>query len=259
MLQDAVRLDGRSASAWLLLGLALGEAHRGAGDEALVRSAELAPSWAEPRYRRGELFASMGRFQDARTELEAALACDSGHAGARALLVTVYLRVGDPATAAEHARQLLARSPHDPAYQLLFARALVEQGRPGKALAFLAEPPAQVERDPERWPEWLLLRARALLSMYRWEEAERDLSSVTELQPGLAAGWVYRARLARGQRKARQALEYADEALAQEPDNVEALGLCGAALLDLGHRQPALRRRHRRRWTATRKTPSAWR
>jgi tetratricopeptide (TPR) repeat protein len=239
ILRRAVRLNRRSADGRLLLGLALARAadrRKGAYDEALVsldRAAELAPTWAEPHYRRGELLAGRG-LPGAAEALERALELDEDHADARLLLARVLIRSRRPGAAEVHLRRLLAHSPGNGTYLLLLALALTEQERYAEAFELLGKPSEEVTGDGGQLTEWLLLRGRVLTSLGRFEEAERHLKQVLDRQPDHPIGWIYRAELARLQGAAGEALAHADRALSFQGDNVQALGIRAAALHDLG-------------------------
>jgi predicted TPR repeat methyltransferase len=74
----------------------------------------------------------------------------------------------------------------------------------------------------------------------RFEQAERDFEASLALLPGRPSTLTNlgAARLKLG--RANDALQVLDEALQQEPDNVEALGLRATALAELGLRREAL-------------------
>jgi tetratricopeptide (TPR) repeat protein len=240
VLLHAAELDPRSARTRLLLALSLVEDaddREGAYDEALevmAQSANLAPTWADPYYVRAQLFAASGRLKEALSEINAALARDPNHSGALELRAKVLLDSGDALAAEKVARRLLEQARNEPKYLLLLARALVEQDRSTKALKVLADVPVSPEEHPEQWAQWLLLRGQALRQVHRWEDAESDLSLLVQLRPDFIDGWIQRAELARMRGAAHQALEYANRALALEPDNVKVQCLSAAALMDLG-------------------------
>lgn len=245
VLRRMVELNPRSARAQVLLALSLfglaAEDERVDAEafDALARSIALDPGWADPYWIRAVMLVRRGDVEQAKKDIQVALDNDPDHQGALELQVELSLRAGDPATAVELVRHLLKQKPRQPRHLLLLARAHFEHKDTRRSLKVLVDMPAEVRKDQELHAQWLLLRGRVRAYLHRWDDAERDLAQVVELQPDLPDGWFYRAELARLRADARPALKYSSRALKLQRDHVKAWGTRAAALMMLGRKSEA--------------------
>lgn len=145
--------------------------------------------------------------------------------GLRADLAKLEMRIGRYASALGHAEGL------GPALDGLRGRALYLLGRYEEALEFLSDESGDT----------VLFRHEALVSLARFEEADRALERATEI---LGAGHT-EVRVRRAQTLARKgatqsAVEEFRTALAEAPTSAPALYGLGRALITLGEREDGL-------------------
>ena len=203
------------AKAWQLLGIVLHRSGRlEEAETALARAVALAPRNAEIRTNRALLMSTRGQSEAARGELEKALELDPRLRPARLALSRLCNETRQYSAAAVHARKLLAANQNDSeAWSALgtasfgarrtaearqaFERAAALSPGYGAARYNLATVLCEEERSEEALAqanaarqlgvdhrELSLTRARALIQLDRFEEAERELVTVLAPRPG---------------------------------------------------------------------------
>lgn len=109
----------------------------------------------DERLQAARRWASQGRLDAARLELEAVLKDEPGHESARRGAAQFALALGDGRGAAAHWQHLVAVRPEDPALRYQWAQALERVGQAPAAQSVLAE---FLQQHPQ-WPELWLYRA----------------------------------------------------------------------------------------------------
>ena len=185
----------------------------------LAAQARTGPEAAREYYEAATKHAEQGGLRAAVIELKNALQQDPDYADARLLLGEIYLQLGD-GKAAEKELRAATRLGHEARHIAVpLGRALLLQGRFDEVLAeFAAE-----DFAPEIAPEILLLRADAHAGLGQLEMARALYDTVTEKKPGEARAYTGRARLELAAGDFAAAEAQAEEALALEPGQTEAL------------------------------------
>jgi Tfp pilus assembly protein PilF len=150
--------------AWLALG------HPGRAEEAFGAALRIDPRWAEAwinyglcRYRRNAI-------EDAKTAMRQALLCAPGHPAATANL-GAFMRITGQSEAAEVLlRRAIDLAPENVGARLNLVADLLQEERPGDALALLDTAPV-LPTDPQALLHWQLQRSLALLQLRRHAEA----------------------------------------------------------------------------------------
>ncbi len=126
---------------------------------------------------------------------------------------------GDPADAAwDRARATLRRSPADPAARQVMGRALLKNGRPGRATAYLLSVLQGEEAQADRW----LDVARAFQADGQMQPAIAALEAGLGVDPQSLEGWLLYAELAQAIGSADIAQEAAGVARRLAPDDPRA-------------------------------------
>ncbi|MEW6488887.1 MAG: tetratricopeptide repeat protein [Thermodesulfobacteriota bacterium] len=163
------------------------------------------------------------------------VAGDSGGA-ARRLEAWMYLLDGRSHWALEILRGLVARGDLSVDTRFLYARALADEGRLGRARA-------ELEAVVARVPDHLFARLDLAGVLRRQREYDRALEQLDALRnpwQGMAQAQYLRARLLLEKGDARAARDLAQSFLARAPDNAGLLTLLGDAERALGRTDRAL-------------------
>ncbi len=164
--------------AWLALG------HPGRAEEAFGAALRIDPRWAEAwinyglcRYRRSAI-------EDAKTAMRQALLFAPGHPAATANL-GAFMRITGQSEAAETLlRQTIDMAPDNVGARLNLAADLLQEERPGDALALLDAAPA-LPSDPRALRHWQLQKSLALLQLHRPAEARPVLAALGTVPPAI--------------------------------------------------------------------------
>jgi Flp pilus assembly protein TadD len=183
--RKARRRAPQMAQAVYMVGLALLALDRLADAEVeFAETVRLAPDFADAwvnlgvaRYRRDDI-------NRAKVAMRKALDVAPGHLGAAANL-GVFLRLtGEGEEAEQWLRDVLARDPAADETRLNLAVALLDEDRPGEALALLDERP--VPADARLARHWHLQRSLALLQLGRSQEARVAVAAIGAATPEIA-------------------------------------------------------------------------
>jgi Tfp pilus assembly protein PilF len=160
--------------------LALGEPAR--AEQAFAAAIQLRPAWADAWINYGLARYRQGAIEDAKTAMRQALVRHPGHPVATANL-GAFMRISGESTVAETLlRETIAREPANVGARLNLVADLLQEERPGDALALLeaAAPPAN---DPAAARHWRLQEALALIQLRRPAEARAALEALVALGP----------------------------------------------------------------------------
>jgi tetratricopeptide (TPR) repeat protein len=176
MLDQALALDRRNVEAHIEAGeLALSKFDIPMARTSFEKAVELDPNHPDARFGLAsalvaQFYAGSGKYGDAQRNLNAALAVDGGHAGARALLASTAATDGELDQALDHVARGLEAHPGDPG--LLAARAAVLLLR-GDQAGFKAVEREVLSRRP-RCARFFHDVAELVTNKFRYAEA-RDL------------------------------------------------------------------------------------
>lgn len=154
LFERAARQDPTNARAHHLAGLVNLQVYRDAQGAlgALSRAAELEPGDAEYRYQYGIALAQLGHVEQARRELQAAVAAESDHAAALYRLGRLAEREGELISAINYFSQSIHADPRFEQPYTALGSLYFEHGRPQEAVAVL-------EQGVRNQPESVLARA----------------------------------------------------------------------------------------------------
>jgi len=172
--------------------LALGEVVR--SGQAFAAAAERRPEWVDAWVNLGLAHYRAGAIWPAKLALRRALSLAPGHAVARANLAALMRISGESEGAEALLRDTLARDPGNAGARLNLVADLLQEERPGDALALLDAAPG-LPADPTALRHWHLQRVLALLQLGRAAEAREGLRAVAALGPvpaELAPLWHWR-------------------------------------------------------------------
>jgi tetratricopeptide (TPR) repeat protein len=195
------------------------------------------PDFADAHANLGEHYLTTGRFDEARPELERALALDPDHGPARFNLALLHTRTGAPEQAERELRAAVARDPNDAAAHGLLGRALARQGRIEEALAELD---TALEQEPGLAAA-RLVRARLRARTGGLEGAASDfevLIAAGHDEPGVLNDL---AAIRMEQGRPEEAVVLASRATTRQPDLAMAWDTLAAALLTQGKIDEAAR------------------
>ncbi|RDI96386.1 hypothetical protein DV704_00750 [Meiothermus sp. QL-1] len=145
---------------------------------------------AEGYYAQCRLLYERGVRDSARATCQLALAANPSHLPSIKLLARIYLEENNPAAAQPFLQQVSELGPRDPEGALLWARYLLQIGRPAEAL----------ERLPEGLgSEAVLLRAQIYEALGRYEEAYATFRRVAALEEARLGAARLAERLGRPQ------------------------------------------------------------
>lgn len=150
-------------------------------ERAFAASIQLKPDWADAWVNYGIARYRQGGIEDAKIAMRQALIAEPGHPAATANL-GAFMRISGEAQGAESLlRATIAREPGNAGARLNLVADLLQEERPGEALALLDEaaPPA----DPIAARHWLLQRALASLQLHDPAEARRTLEQLAAFGP----------------------------------------------------------------------------
>ncbi|WP_432383664.1 XrtA/PEP-CTERM system TPR-repeat protein PrsT [Duganella sp. P38] len=176
--------------------------------------------------------AANGEPKSAVIQLKNVLQRTPANGKARLMLGQLYLDTGDVASAEKELRraQELGVNPGD--VLPLLGKALLQQGQYQKLLDDL---PAD-----EQQPQLQALRGHALLGLNRADEGRAAFAQIMLRHPGSPPGLLGQARLALLDGNQGDGLSLVRQALAQQPDNIDALRLHGDVLRLLGKNSEAM-------------------
>lgn len=197
----------RLAAAVLAM-LALGACGRAADSDTLIAKARA--------------YQQQGETGSAVIELKNAIQREPGNKQARELLGAVYLEQGDALSAEKELRRALALDAKLEHARIALGKAMLMQGRFDALLAEFA--------DGALSAEVLALRAQAQLGNGVLDKAREGFDAALKLKPGMADALLGRARLAMADQQPAEAAALVEQALADDPVNLEALRFKGDLL-----------------------------
>jgi Flp pilus assembly protein TadD len=220
-----------------------------AAEVALDNAARLQPGDPRWPYYLGVLAAESGRADQARARFEAVLAEEPEDLPALLRLAGVLRQLGDEMSAIERLEAARTIAPEDAATRAQLGQLLAGQGQSAKAVAELE---AALVAQPGATSLWSVL-AGAYRELGRVAEAEAALAKRGEGQPSLDDPMmraVYALQRGAGaltsqgsqlmeQGRFAEAAALFGEAVAADPENLEARLNLGAAYLQLGREEPA--------------------
>jgi tetratricopeptide (TPR) repeat protein len=184
-----------------------------------------------------EALLEVGRAEDARRRVVAALGEDPGNPEALCLLARCHIKLDDQAAALDAATAAVAADPTRAQAHILRGSALVALGRAPEALA-AAE--TAIELAPDR-PAAHLVRALALFNTFRRKAAWAALHEVTRLAPHWAEAYAIQGSLHHTMHNYRRARRSYKQALALNPDHTDAIEGLGHLALRSGKLGAAVR------------------
>jgi tetratricopeptide (TPR) repeat protein len=192
LLEEALRLDERSAQAWTMLAIAYTVEVRFSpsrdddlrrAEQAIARALALDPRSADAHHRRGLLLYEQGRLHEALEEFQTALAIDPNRAPSEAQLAATQVVLGRPREAFPHIEAAMRLSPRDPflsGWQMFGGVAHMQLGNDAAAVEWLRR---SVALNPgSRFGR--LFYASALALAGREEEARAQMAEFQRLAPG---------------------------------------------------------------------------
>jgi serine/threonine protein kinase/tetratricopeptide (TPR) repeat protein len=219
-LLKAIGLDPRRFWGWFSLGLCHYEQGRfaeSAGDFAVC--AVLAPNFTWPWMNRGLALARAGRLIEAREAYDRAVAADPKNTMARVDRALTSLELDDAPAAVKDLEQAVADGAKDASTRAALAEALARAGRRDEALATLGE---LIRAEPDAT---LPRVVRGMIARPTDPKlAEADFRHVLSRNPRDAGANLGLARVVMAS-DPKAALEFADQALAADPNRLEALEL----------------------------------
>lgn len=175
----------------------------------------------------GRALMAAGRYEEARTRLEAACSADPRDPEAWTALAECHAALGEPEAAGVTLASAIQAAPGSSAVQHAYAIWLRKQGRVSEALEAAARAAADAGADPE----WLLDHGELLVELGHFEQAAESLRLQLSRRP---ADWPTRRALARallGNGLTREAAEL----VAQLPPHAEAEARAFAAHVLVSH------------------------
>jgi tetratricopeptide (TPR) repeat protein len=181
---DAARRARRRApklpQAHYMLGQALLAAGRlGEAATAFSDCLRLAPGFADAWVNLGVVHYRKSEIETAKNAMRRALTAAPGHRAAGANLGAFLRLTGEVEAGETLLRELVARDPVAAEARLNLAADLLQEERPGEALALLDEAP--VPTEPRLACHWVLQRSLALLQVGRANEAREALAGIDEV------------------------------------------------------------------------------
>lgn len=209
---DAARRARRRAPKLAQAHYVLGQALLAAGrlDGAAVSFSDclrLAPGFADAWVNLGITLYGKSDIEGAKAAMRRALAAAPGHRAAAANLGAFLRLTGEVEAGETLLRELVARDPAAAEARLNLAADMLQEERPGEALALLDEAP--VPTEPRLACHWLLQRSLALLQVGRANEAGEVLAGIGEVPAEFAPLLLWRRvllALAAGERDEAQRL-----------------------------------------------------
>lgn len=148
--------------------------------------------------------------------LKNALEAEPGSAETRYLLAQTYLETGEALSAEKEARRALKEGYARELALAALGRSLVLQGEHKKALAEMADAPADA-------PALMPVRADALLALGQPDQARALFEALRQREPNSPEALIGLGRIAYVDGKQVQAMAYADQVLARDPHNTDGL------------------------------------
>jgi len=173
----------------------------------------------DSRIERASAFAEQGDYRAAEIELKDLLQSDPGLIQARRLLGSVYLRLGDGATAEKEIRRAMQLGAGDAQLTLDLAEALLQQGRFSDALELLDIDSA----PPEERAALLGMRGRALAGQGQLDEARAAFAEALDIDPNDRIAGLGLAQLALLADDADEAAETSDRFLTLYPEDTDLM------------------------------------
>lgn len=195
---------------------ALAAGHPEAAWPAAERACVLAPGKQEARVLAAHTAEAAGRPEDGLGHAREAVALDPDDPVAAALLAHLLVIVGDPTAALEPLNEVARRGVRDVRVAAARVEAWVALGRNDEAETLIRRVLATETR-----PQWLELRAKALLARGRWSWAQDDLRKALELDPGQVETWRELADLLEDADQPDEARECRERAATVESANRE--------------------------------------
>jgi putative PEP-CTERM system TPR-repeat lipoprotein len=177
-----------------------------------------------------------GEYRAAVIQLKNALLADPDNAEARLLLGKTYLKLEDGPSALKELNRAHDRGVGREALLLPLGRAYLMSGQGDKllqAITLEADDPLQVRIDI------LLLHGQAYLGNQHFAMADEKFSKALELQPGVAEALAGKARIALHNRDTAGAAEFADRAIAEDSQIVDAWIIKAELFREAGKQQEA--------------------
>jgi tetratricopeptide (TPR) repeat protein len=156
--------------------------------DALVKAAPQSAPWI---FRRGELFARLGRLREAKADLTKALELDQNQLGALELLIAMAFEAKQGAEALRLAQQSVQANPRSARVQMLLARVHLTLKEPAKAEAALKR---AVELEPDASEPYLAL-AQFYGSTQQHDGAVASLESLLAKNPNSAQALLLKGML----------------------------------------------------------------
>ncbi|WP_296000759.1 XrtA/PEP-CTERM system TPR-repeat protein PrsT [Rugamonas sp.] len=181
---------------------------------------------------RARHYQQLGQNRAAVIELKNVLQNDPRQAVARTLLGKIYLDQGDVLSAEKELRRAQALGVGKDEIVPALGRALLMQGEFDKVLN-------EVGASPQR-PQWMALRAAALLGLHKVDLAEAAYKALLLQYPGDGVALLGLARVAQERHQDVVALSLATQALAAHPDDLDMLRLRAGLLHAQGDNAAAL-------------------
>lgn len=177
---------------------------------------------SEVRYHtvRGDLWAEMGRRDEALRSYQQALAIDSTSGGVRVSLARYYQAGGDSIGA----RQQIAAVMRAPEVDLemkmsLFAYIILDRREQGHDIILASEIFDMLLHQYPYESDLYMFYADYLLSEKRWEEASSQLRIAVELQPKLETAWLRLIGLALEKKDFKAVVDMAHQGISHLPEN----------------------------------------
>jgi len=161
----------------------------------------------------------------AQIQLKNVLVKDPDNGEARLLLARLSLSMNDAASAEKEARRALALKYQQPEAEALVLEALLRQGEYAKLLE-------EADNFGQR-PAVQVLRGEALIGLQRLDDARKEFQAALDSQPDNANALTGMARVAAMNNDLAGARGFAEQAIAKDAHNIEALNFRGALLRDM--------------------------
>lgn len=178
---------------------------------------------AEAFFKDAENYLKKGDANAAVIQLKNALQTDPNYTEARKLLGDIYLRTGNGPAAEKEFKVALQSSPSDTNLQIQLAKAYLLQGKHDAVLNEIKDDAT----DPKVRVEVLLVRARAEMGLGKLADANSVFVEAERIAPKDPRPKFGIAQLLANQGKTAEAEAKADEALAVDADDSDALMLKG--------------------------------
>ena len=181
---------------------------------------------------RARQYQQQGQDRAAVIELKNVLQKDPQHGEARTLLGQIYLDQGDVLSAEKELRRAQSLGVGRELILPALGRTLLLQGAYDKVLAEVDAAPAH--------PQWMALRADALLGQGKLDQAEAIYTELLRQRPDDVGALLGSARIAAARDQGLAALRLVYQAIAGHPDDIDALRLRADLLHGQGNNDAAM-------------------